>query len=103
MLEGIGVRCPRTVTLNSGRVDQAYAVHIVHPSHPVAFVSPSAVDCDEEEDVKRVHLCARLAAGREGPAGPAIAMSSINSKLYYCGDEPLVLEPGNGAWIPVSF
>ena len=29
-------------------------------------------------------------------------MSSINSKLYYCGDEPLVLEPGDGAWLPVK-
>ena len=63
VLDGIGVRCLRTETLNSGRVDQAYAVHRVHPTHPVAFVSPSAVDSDEEEEVKRVHLCARLATG----------------------------------------
>ena len=29
-------------------------------------------------------------------------MSSISARLYYCGDEPLVLEPGDGAWIPVK-
>ena len=54
VFDGIGVRSLRTETLNSGRVDQAYAVHIVHTTHPVAFVLPSAVDSDE-------FSCARLA------------------------------------------
>ena len=100
MLDGTGVRCPRTETLNSGRADQAYAVHIVKSSHPVALVSPSAVDSDEEEEIKRVHLCARVSAA--GHEGTAVAMSSISSRLYCCGDQPLVLEPGDGAWIPVK-
>ena len=77
VFDGIGVRSPRTEALNSGRVDQAYAVHIVHPTHHVAFVFPWAVDSDKEEDVKRVHLCARLVTGRAGPAVSAIAVSYV--------------------------
>ena len=64
VFDGIGVRCLRTETLNSGRVDQAYAVHIVHPAHPVAFVSPSAVDSDEEEDTFMCKGCHRTCRSR---------------------------------------
>jgi hypothetical protein len=102
VFEGIGIRSWRTETLNSGRVDKAYAVQIVEAAHPVMFAAPSAVDSDEEEEVKRVHVCAKLSAGCASPAASGIAISSIKSKLYYCGEEPLFLEPGEGVWLPVK-
>ena len=54
---------------------------------------------------KRVHLCARLNVSGSGTHrcdARSIVLPPIIAKLYYCGDEPIVLEPGDGAWIPVK-
>ena len=69
------------------------------------FVGPSAVDSDEEDEMQRVHLCARVNVSGSSThrcRAKDTALPSISSKLYYCGDEPLVLEPGDGAWLPVN-
>ena len=76
-------------------------------SQPVetTFVGPSAVDSDEEDEMQRVHLCARVNVSGSSThrcRAKDTALPSIISKLYYCGDEPIVLEPGDGAWIPVK-
>ncbi len=105
ILEGIGVRCPRTERLNSGRTDESYRVQQTAVSFalPVqTFVSPSS---DEEGEAQRVHLCARLDVSGSGTHrcnAKSIVLPAISSKLYYCGGEPIVLEPGDGAWIPVK-
>ena len=81
VFDGIGIKCHRTETLNSGRTDKAYSMQVVPPAHPVMFVGPSAVDSDEEDEIYRVHMCAKMASLATGHQEKSIAMPLISSKL----------------------